>query len=156
MTLGTSDGNRKKQQTMPTRPKPSWRYWKTPVLCGASLCVLQILVAMVRFGGREGWNAASLFAIPAILLGLTLFFLGGVLVGLLIQRLLRGYTGGWRTALLVGVALATPFAILFSLLGGLLGPPVVLIATLIPYLLLVGIPVLIHKFWLRFRKTAPR
>ena len=143
--------------TQPSTRLPfSWRYWKTPVLFGSSLCVLQILVAIVRFGGRDGWNPATLFEIPAILFGLAMFFLCGVLVGLLVQRLLRGCTGAWRTALMVGVALATPFAVLFSLVGGLLGPPVVLIGTLIPYLLLVGIPVLIHKSWLRFRKTAPR
>ncbi len=57
---------------------------------------------------------------------------------------------------MVGVGLATPFAILFSLFGGLLGPPVVLIAALIPYLLLVGVPVLIRKAWFRFHKPAPR
>ena len=131
MTMGTSDRNLKKHQPMPTRLKLSWRYWKTPVLFGASLCILQILVAIVRFGGRDGWNPAILFEAPAILFGLALFFLGGVLVGLLVQRLLEGCTGAWRTALMVGVALATPFAVLFSLLGGLLGPPIVLIGTLI-------------------------
>ena len=139
-----------------TRPQLSWRYWKTPVLFGAGFCILQILVALVRFGGREGWISANLFQIPAILLGLAMFFLCGLLVGLLVRRLLRGFTGAWRSALMVGVGLATPFAILFSVVGGLLGPPVVLIAALIPYLLLVGVPVLIHKSWLHFRKPAPR
>ena len=133
-----------------TRPKLSWRYWKTPVLFGAGLCILQILVAIVRFSSREGWNPAILFAIPAILFGLAMFFLCGLMVGLLVQHLLKGCTGAWRTALMVGVALATPFAVLFSLFGGLLGPPVVLIGALVPYLLLVGLPVLIRKFWLRF------
>ena len=123
-----------------------------PVLFGAGLCILQILVAMVRFGSWEGWNPAILFAIPAMLFGLALFFLCGLLVGLLVQRLLRGCTGTWRSVLVVGIVLATPFAVLFSLFGGLLGPPVVLIGTLIPYLLLVGIPVLIRKSWLRFAR----
>ena len=122
------------------------------MLFGAGLCILQILVAMVRFGGGDGWNPAFLFEIPAILFGLALFFLCGLLVGLLVQRLLRGCTGAWRTVVMVGVALATPFAILFSLVGGLLGPPVVLIGALIPYLLLVGAPVLIRESWLRFAR----
>ena len=131
----------------------SWNYWKTPVLFGAGLCTLQILVAIVRFGGRESWSPGILFAIPAMLFGLALFFLCGLLIGLLVQRLLKGCTGAWRTTLMVAVALATPFAVLFSIFGGLLGPPVVLIYALIPYLLLVGLPVLVHKFWLRFASS---
>ena len=82
-----------------------------------------------------------------------MFFLCGLLIGLLVQRLLKGCTGAWRTTLMVAVALATPFAVLFSIFGGLLGPPVVLIYALIPYLLLVGLPVLVHKFWLRFASS---
>ena len=130
---GTNDRNLKNAKPT-TRPNLPWRYWKTPVLFGAGLCILQILVAIVRFAGREGWNPAILFEIPAILLGLAMFFLCGLMVGLLVQRLLKGRTGAWRTVLMVGVVLATPFAVLFSLFGGLLGPPVVLIGTLVPVL----------------------
>ena len=129
-----------------------WSYWKLPVLFGAGFCVLQTLLALVRFGGGEGWSPALLFAIPAILFGLLMFFLSGLLVGLLVQRLLRGCTGAWRTTLMVCVGIATPFAILLTLLGGLLGPHVVLIGGLIPYLLLVGTPVLARKCWLSFTK----
>ncbi len=56
-----------------------------------------------------------------------------------VQRLLKGHTGAWRTALMACVTLASPFAVMFSLVGGLLGPPGVLIGALIPYLLLVWI-----------------
>ncbi len=145
---------RKVNSTM--RLQLSWTYWKTPVIFGASFCILQVLVAFVRFGGRGGWIPANPFEIPAMLFGLAMFFLCGLLAGLLVQRLLRGSTGAWRSVLLAGVGLATPFAILFSLFGGLLGPPVVLIAALIPYLVLVGVPVLLHQFWLHFRKPATR
>ena len=55
------------RKAKPTRRlKLSWRYWKTPVLFGVGLCALQILVAMVRFGGGEGWNPAILFEIPKL------------------------------------------------------------------------------------------
>jgi hypothetical protein len=81
-----------------------------------------------------------------------MFFLCGLLIGLLVQRLLKGCTGAWRTVLIVGVVLATPFAVLFSLVGGLLGPPVVLLGALVPYLLLVGLPVLIRESWSRFAR----
>ena len=64
-----------------------------------------------------------LLEIPAILFGLVLFFLCGVLVGLLVQRLLRGSTGAWRVALIVCVAVATPLAVLFSLVGGIARSP---------------------------------
>ena len=75
-----------------------WHYWKTPVLFGVGFCVLQILVALVRFGSMDSWNPEELlFAIPALFSGLVLFFLGGVLVGLLAQRLLRGVVGAWRS-----------------------------------------------------------
>ena len=82
--------------TDPSRASASsrWRYWKTPVLFGIGLCVLQLLLALVRFGSMDSWDPAELlFAIPAILSGLLLFFLGGLLVGLLAQRLLRGVVG---------------------------------------------------------------
>ena len=64
---------------------------RPPVLFGVGFCVLQVLVALVRFGSMDSWNPEELlFAIPALFSGLVLFFLGGVLVGLLVQRLLRG------------------------------------------------------------------
>ena len=135
------------------RPKFSWQYWKVPVFFGAGICILQIVVAIVRFGGRGDWDpTAMLFTIPAILIGLVMFFLCGLLIGLLVQRLLKGSSGTWRTVLMVAVALATPFAIWFSLFGGLLGPPGVLIGALIPYLLLVGVPVLGKACWLRLAR----
>ena len=77
----------------PSRTSASsrWRYWKTPVLFGVGFCVLQVLVALVRFGFMDSWNPVELLlAIPSILSGLILFFLGGLLVGLLAQRPLRG------------------------------------------------------------------
>ena len=39
----------------------------------------------------------------------------------------------WRTFLLVAIAIATPFAIVFSLVGGLLGPCFVVLYALVPY-----------------------
>ena len=93
------------------------------MLFGIGFCVLQLLVALARFGSMDSWNPAELlFAIPAILSGLILFFLGGLLIGLLAQRLLRGVVGSWRRGLWVPIAVATPFAVLFSLVGGLLAP----------------------------------
>ncbi len=146
--------SRKVNTTM--RPQLSWSYWKTPVIFGASFCMLQILVAFARFGGQKGWILANPYEIPAMLFGLAMFFLCGLLAGLLVQHLLRGSTGAWRYVLLGGVGLATPFAIMFSLGGGLLGPPGVLIGALVPYLVLVGVPVLLHQSWLHFRKPATR
>jgi hypothetical protein len=43
--------------------------------------------------------------------------------------------------------------VLLSLAGGLLGPPFVVVYALVPYLALVGIPVLIRKAWRRM--TGP-
>ena len=144
--------------TDPSRTSASsrWRYWKTPVLFGIGFCVLQVLVALIRFGSMDSWNPANLLlAIPSILSGLILFFLGGLLVGLLAQRLLREVAGSWRSVLLVAIAVATPLAVLFSLVGGLLGPHMVVIGALVPYLLLVGIPLLIRQFLQRLR-SPPR
>ena len=147
-----------KERADPARASASsrWSYWKTPVLFGIGFCVLQLLVALARFGSMDSWNPAELlFAIPAILSGLILFFLGGLLIGLLAQRLLRGVVGSWRRGLWVPIAVATPFAVLFSLVGGLLGPHMVVIGALFPYLLLVGIPLLIRQFVQRLR-SPPR
>lgn len=125
------------------------------MLFGAGFCALQVVVLLVRFGTMAPQNPAGLlFAIPSILVGLLLFFLGGMLIGLLAQRLLRGVAGSWRTVLLVGIGLATPLALMFSLVGGLIGPHVVIIGALVPYLVLVGIPVLIRKSWLRFHRPG--
>ena len=75
---------------------------------GIGFCVLQVLVALVRFGSMDSWNPAELlFVIPAILSGLILFFLGGLLVGLFAQWLVRGSHGAWRTFLLVMIVIAT-------------------------------------------------
>ena len=61
---------------------------------GIGCCALQVLVALVRFGSMDSWNPAELlFAVPAILSGLILFFLGGLLVGVFAQRLVRGSHG---------------------------------------------------------------
>ena len=134
-----------------------WRYWKTPILVGIGFCVLQVLLAIVRFGSMDSWDPANvLFAIPNILFALVLFFVAGVLVGVLAQRLLRGVIGAWRVVLLVAVAAATPMAVGFSLVGGLLGPHMVVIGALVPYLLLVGLPVLLRTSWQRVRSRSGR
>ena len=119
-------------------------YWFLPVLCGLGMCVLQTVLAIYRFG-----NNISLlqFLNPLMWLGLGLFFVAGGLIGMLIERLLRGTTSGFRILLLVAAILATPIAIYLSLVGGLFGPPGVVIYGMFPYLLLVGIPRLIGKLW---------
>jgi hypothetical protein len=152
-----SDGNSGSGQSA-TRPRRSWRhYWKTPVCFGFGFCILQILVAIVRFGTMDSGNPTNLlFAIPSIVSGLILFFLAGLLVGLLAQYLLKGVVGPWRTWILVGFAVATPFAVLFSLVGGLLGPHMVVIGALVPYLLLAGIPLLIRRCLRRFHSPPTR
>ena len=78
----------------------------------------------------------------------------GGLIGLVIERLLHGTTGRFRSLLLVATILATPVAIGASFVGGVFGPPGVLIYGLIPYLLLVGIPRLIGKGWEAWAKRG--
>jgi hypothetical protein len=56
--------------------KISWRYWRTPALFGSGFCIVQILTAIVRFGGL-GWNPDTLFGLP-------MFFLCGLLIWLLV------------------------------------------------------------------------
>ncbi len=127
-------------------------YWFFPVVCGLTMCALQILIVLYRFGGD---SFLSGFSNDQMWIGLGLFFVAGALIGLLIQLLLRGTTSGFRTLLLVAAVLATPFAVYMSLGGGLLGPFGVVIAGILPYLLLVGIPRLIGKLWeLWIRKTT--
>ena len=133
----------------------SWDYWKLPVWFGLGLCILQVLVAAIRFGTMHHSDPFGLlFALPGILSGLVLFFIAGALIGLLAQRLLRGVTGTPRVWILVGLAIATPLAVLFSLLGGLLGPHMVVIYALVPFLVLVGIPMLIFAIWRGLRKAS--
>ena len=154
--------NRAPDTTLATTPEPSagrsggrWAYWRIPVTFGVVLCMIQIALVLVRFGAEPEWPgpAQTVQLALAMGIGLVLFFVGGVLTGLLVQRLLRGYEGGWRTFLISAVVIASPFAVLGSLVGGLLGPPFVVLYALFPYLLLVGVPVLIRKGWHRLRRT---
>ena len=132
----------------------SWDYWKIPVWFGLGLCILQVLIAVIRFGTMDDANPYGLLsAIPSILSGLILFFIAGTLIGLLAQRLLRGVDGSARVWILVGLGVATPLAVLFSLVGGLLGPHMVVVYALVPFLVLVGIPMLIRAIWLRLRSA---
>ena len=132
----------------------SWDYWKMPVWFGLGLCILQVLIAIIRFGTMDDANPYGLLAaIPSIVSGLILFFIAGTLIGLLAQRLLRGVDGSARVWILVGLAVATPLAVLFSLVGGLLGPHMVVVYALVPFLVLVGIPLLIRAIWLRLRSA---
>ena len=148
--------------TPTTTPEPAtgrsggrWAYWRIPVTFGVVLCTVQVALVLVRFGpGTERLGPAQPVQMAlAMALGLVLYFVGGVLIGLLVQRLLRGCDGGWRTFLISTVVIASPFAVLGSLVGGLLGPPFVVLYALLPYLLLVGVPVLIRKGWHRLRRT---
>ena len=127
----------------------NWTYWKIPVLFGAGFCAVQLAVFLVRFGsvGPAAQQEQWVSPISGMLTGLLLFFGGGLLAGLLAQRVLRGSVGGWRVFLLVALAIATPIAVLMSLAGGLLGPPFVIAYAVGPYLLLVGIPVLARNTW---------
>ena len=89
------------------------------MLCGVGMMILQTGLALYRFGGttslREWVN-------PLMWIGLGLFFVTGGLIGIVIERLLRGTTGRFRTLLVVVTILATPLAIGSSLVGGLFGP----------------------------------
>lgn len=148
--------------TLATTPEPvagstggRWAYWRVPVTFGVILCIIQVALVLVSFGAGTEWPrpAQAIQLALAMGLGLVLFFVGGVLIGLLVQRLLRGCEGGWRTFLISAVVVASPFAVLGSLVGGLLGPPFVVLYALFPYLLLVGVPVVFRKGWYRLRRT---
>lgn len=126
-------------------------YWFFPALCGLGMCVLQTVLAIYRFGNDLlPWQ----FLNPLMWVNLGLFFVAGGLIGMLIERLLRGTTSGFRTLLLAATILATPLAVYLSLVGGLFGPPGVVVYGVLPYLLLVGIPRLIGKLWELWTRSA--
>ncbi len=142
------------ERSLPSRQ--SRRYWMLPIQFGAGFAALQLVIFILRFGfadspalGRE-W----LIAVIGLGSGLVLFFIGGALAGLFVQRVLRDATGVWRKCLMAGIALATPLAAFLSLAGGLLGPHMVVVYALVPYLLLAGIPAVIRAIWLRLGKPA--
>ena len=100
-------------------PMVTWRAWGIPVRCGAGMVVLQTLLALYRFGDS---TALLQLVNPLMWIGLGLFFVTGWLIGWVVERLLRGTTGRFRTLLLGATILATPVAVAGSLVGGLFRP----------------------------------
>ncbi|MDE0110255.1 MAG: hypothetical protein OXN96_20820 [Bryobacterales bacterium] len=134
----------------------SWHFWKMPVLAGFGFCALQGGLLVVRFGFSDNLNPGRPPGgwIAGMLPGLSLFFLAGLLAALLVRRLLRGAQGSWRVCLIVLTVVATPIALLASLVGGLLGPPLVVLYASVPYMIFVGIPVLGRRLWLLLESRA--
>ena len=126
----------------------SWRFWKMPVLAGFGFVLLQVALLFARFGLRVLGPYPEPAQLGSVLSGLGLFWLAGVLAALVVRRLLRGSAGPWRRCLIGLTVAATPVALVGSLAGGLLGPPLVVLWAAIPYLLIVGLPVLGRRLWL--------
>ena len=133
-----------------------WRYWQTPVLAGIGFCFLQAGLLAIRFGfdGSSTPRHQPGTWLSGMLAGLGLFFLGGLLAALVVRRLLRGTEGRWRACLIGLTAIATPIALLASLAGGLLGPPLVVLNAVVPYLVFLGIPALGRQIWLLLGSQA--
>ncbi len=131
------------------------RRLKLPVLFGAAFAAIQAVVALVRFGSSTGLAIAQGdgATLARIIPGMALFFVAGLLVGLLANLMLRNSCGAWRRFVIGGTLVATPFAVCLSLVGGLLGPPFVIAYALIPFLVLAGLPAAGRAVWLRF--SAP-
>ena len=87
--------------------------------CGAGMVALQTLLALYRFG--DG-TALPQLVNPPMWIGLGLFFVTGWVIGWVVERLLRGTTGRFRTLLLGATFLATPMAVAGSLVGGAIRP----------------------------------
>ena len=111
----------------------TWRAWGIPVRCGAGMVVLQTLLALYRFGDS---TALLQLVNPLMWIGLGLFFVTGWLIGWVVERLLRGTTGRFRTLLLGATILATPVAVAGSLVGGCSALRVSYSMACVPYLLL--------------------
>ena len=132
------------------RSDAAWRFWRVPVYSGAGLCAAHVLLFALRFG----LGAPSGPSLLPMLSGLVAFFAAGALAGLFVQWLLRGSRGGWRRFVIVSAILATPLAIWMSLVGGLFGPPGVVLYCLAPYLLLSGLPALFRRVWLLLARSS--
>ena len=137
----------------------TWTYWKMPVLAGFGFCTLEIGLLLDRFGYSAYMPRTHHPGdwIRGVLPGLGLFFLGGVLAGLVVRRLLRGAEGPWLICLIGLTVAATPIASIGSLEGGmLLGPLVAVLWAPVPYLVFVGIPVLGRRLWLLWTTKPDR
>ena len=142
-----ADASRGQDRQTPRQQRHWMPSWKLPLLFGIGLCALQVTLALGRFGAGRSLSA---WIRPDLLL----FFIAGFLAGWLSDALLRGTNGTWRKLLIACIATAAVFAVPMSLLGGLFGPPVVVLGGLLPFLAIAGVPALSRSLWIRFRRAG--
>jgi len=115
---------------------------------GAAYTVVFLVVATVRFVWMEDAGPLSLPHAAALVSGLFLAYGAGCLFALPLIWTLRRFRMSPRIPVLLWTA-AVPISALGTVLGGLLGPPGILLLGGVPILAAIGLAFLVQAIWLR-------
>ena len=119
-------------------------------LYGAGYTAVFVLVAAVRLAVMEPAGSFSVGAAFGLISGLVFAYGAGCLFAVPLVWTLRRFRMSARVPILLWSA-AVPLSALGSLLGGLLGPPGILLLGGTPILAALGWAFLVQTIWLRVR-----
>ena len=133
---------------------PQPRRYRACLGYGAAYTGVFIVVAVGRLLLMEDVGPLSIGDAAALILGLVFAFAAGCIFALPLIWTLRRFSMSPRIPILFWYA-AVPVSALGSVVGGLLGPPGILLLGGAPILAALGLAFAVQAVWTRWRSAAP-